>query len=52
MFRDLETLQKLIKQYCTGRELDNLKKKKSNETAVDADPYLSNSPDKEKDAAI
>lgn len=52
VFRDLETLQKLIKQYCTGRELDNLKKKKSNETAVDADPYLSNSPDKEKDAAI
>jgi len=26
VFRDLETLQKLIKQYCSGRELDSLKK--------------------------
>ena len=23
VFRDLETLQKLIKQYCSGRELDS-----------------------------
>ena len=27
VFRDIDTLNKLIKQYCTGRELENLKKK-------------------------
>jgi len=28
VFRDLETLHKLIKQYCSGRELVNFKQKK------------------------
>ena len=27
VFRDLETLNKLIKQYCSGKELENFKKK-------------------------
>jgi len=29
VFRDLETLNKLIKQYCSGKELENFKKKES-----------------------
>lgn len=38
VFRDVETLNKLIKQYCSGRELETFKKKDKpaeEETAVD-----------------
>ena len=38
VFRDLETLSKLIKQYCSGKELENFKKKESvnNQNIVNA----------------
>lgn len=35
VFRDLETLNQLIKQYCTGKELDNFKRKGTEDIQID-----------------
>lgn len=39
VFRDLETLHKLIKQYCLGRELDTFKQKKKTEDILPVIPH-------------
>lgn len=36
VFRDLETLNKLIKQYCTGRESESPEKKKKSDKIDDS----------------
>lgn len=45
VFNDLETLHKLIKQYCQGREQDTLKTKKT-ELPVEGPETIAESPEK------
>ena len=40
VFRDIDTLNKLIKQYCTGRELENLKKKEPFVQLIEPEPVI------------